>query len=152
LTKLIAESMLQVAPGTELSIYNGGSIRVDDVIPPGPITEYDVIRILPFGGIVKSVEMKGSLLQRVLDQGQANHGTGGYLQTANADRDVAAGSWLISGEPLDPERIYTVAINDFLLTGREQGLDFLNQENPEIKVLQDHGDVRMALIERLKQG
>lgn len=145
--------MLQAAPGTELAIYNGGSIRIDDVIPPGPLTEYDVIRILPFGGSILSAEMKGSLLQRALDQGQANKGTGGYLQTANASRDEAAGSWLINGEPLDTERIYTVAINDFLLTGREQGLDFLNQENnPEVKVLQDHGDVRLAMIARLKHG
>jgi 5'-nucleotidase len=153
LTKIIAESMLQAAPGTELAIYNGGSIRIDDIIPPGPLTEYDVIRVLPFGGSVLSAEIKGSLLQRVVDQGQANKGNGGYLQTANVSRDEAAGTWLINGEPLDPERTYMVAINDFLLTGREQGLDFLNQENnPEVKVLEDHGDVRLAMIARLKQG
>jgi 5'-nucleotidase len=145
--------MLQAAPGTELAIYNGGSIRIDDIIPPGPLTEYDVIRVLPFGGSVLSAEIKGSLLQRVVDQGQANKGNGGYLQTANVSRDEAAGTWLINGEPLDPERTYMVAINDFLLTGREQGLDFLNQENnPEVKVLEDHGDVRLAMIARLKQG
>jgi 5'-nucleotidase len=152
LTRLIAESMLQAAPGSEVAIYNGGSIRIDDVIPPGPITEYDVIRILPFGGIIESVEMKGSLLQRVLDQGQANQGNGGYLQTAGVTRDEAAGVWVINGTPLDAERTYVIAINDFLLTGREQGLDFLNRENPEIKVLQQHGDVRLAMIARLKQG
>jgi 5'-nucleotidase len=151
LTQLIARSMLNNASGAELAIYNGGSIRIDDVIPPGPLTEYDVIRILPFGGKIMLVEMKGSLLQRVLDQGQANQGNGGYLQTANVSRDEAAGVWLVNAEPLNPDRSYQVAINDFLISGREQGLDFLNDQNPELKVIQEYADVRQAMIQQLKQ-
>ena len=68
LTDLLAEAMMSVVPGSQLSLYNGGSIRIDDVIQPGTLTEYDVIRILPFGGDVLSVDMKGSLLDRVLTQ------------------------------------------------------------------------------------
>lgn len=41
--------MLARAPGAQWSINNSGAIRIDDVIQPGPVTEYDVIRILPFG-------------------------------------------------------------------------------------------------------
>ena len=47
--------MLHAAPGTELAIFNGGSIRIDDVIPPGEVTEYDIIRTLPFGEAIVSV-------------------------------------------------------------------------------------------------
>jgi 5'-nucleotidase len=151
LTQIIAEGTLSAAPGTELAIYNGGSIRIDDTIPPGPITEYDVIRILPFGGKVMSVEMKGNLLQQVLEQGQANQGNGGYLQTANVSRDEASGAWLINDEPLDPERSYMVAINDFLLTGREQNLGFLNETNEELQVVGEHADIRQAMIEQLRR-
>jgi 5'-nucleotidase/UDP-sugar diphosphatase len=41
-------------------------------------------------------------------------------------------TWLIGGVPLAPARSYKVAINDFLLTGREIKLDFLTRENPEV--------------------
>jgi 5'-nucleotidase len=150
LSKLIAEAMLAAAPGTELAIYNGGSIRIDDVIPPGPMTEYDVIRVLPFGGKIWSVEMKGALLRKVLDQGIANKGTGGFLQTAGvyqaSDGNWMVGHWVTERAPLDPARTYKVAINDFLLTGNETGLPFLNRDNPEIKVLSEHADIRAATI------
>ena len=82
LTDLMAQAMLGVAPEADLSIFNGGSIRIDDVIQPGTLIEYDVIRILPFGGDVVSVDMKGSLLDSVLTQGVANAGTGGFLHHA----------------------------------------------------------------------
>ncbi len=150
LTKIIGQGMLTSASEAELAIYNGGSIRIDDIIPPGTITEYDIIRVLPFGGKVMSVNMTGSLLKKVLDQGQANAGKGGYLQTANVATD-ANGNWLINNEPLDETRIYVVAINDFLLLGFEEGLEYLvPDENEDLSVIQEHEDIRRSTIEQLK--
>jgi 5'-nucleotidase/UDP-sugar diphosphatase len=150
LTDLLAAGMVRAAPGTELAVFNAGSIRIDDVIPPGEVTEYDVIRTLPFGGVLLSAEITGSLLQRVLDQGRANAGRGGFLQTANVSRPEGD-RWVIGGSPLDPARTYKVAINDFLLTGREAGLDFLTRDNPEVTNLAEHGDIRKALIAELQR-
>jgi 5'-nucleotidase len=149
LTDLIALGMMKAA-GTELAVFNGGSIRIDDELPPGPVTEYDVIRVLPFGGMVLSVEMKGSLLSQVLKQGQVNKGSGGFLQTAGISRSEDESTWLIKGSSIDPQKTYVLAINDFLVTGREQGLDFLNRDNKDLRVLKEHVDVRKALIEQLK--
>jgi 5'-nucleotidase len=141
LTELIARGMLAVVPGAEWSIYNSGSIRIDDVILPGPVTQYDVIRVLPFGGMVVAVEMPGALLQRVLDQGQKNKGAGGYLHAAR-----------IAEEPIRPDRRYVVAIADFLLTGRETGLEFL-KDHPDVRVRPgERTDVRWALIAELKRA
>ncbi|MGI0484005.1 bifunctional metallophosphatase/5'-nucleotidase [Pantanalinema rosaneae CENA516] len=149
LTQLIAEAMLKQTDGAELAIFNSGAIRIDDRLPAGAITQYDMIRILPFGGQVLTVELPGSLLQRVLNQGQANRGTGGYLQTANVSQD-AAGNWLIQGQPLQPQRRYRVAIADFLMTGREQGLNFLNLDAPGVKLIAEHDDIRFVLIRHLQ--
>jgi len=143
LTDLIAQGMLHSVPNAEWAVYNGGSIRIDDVLPPGPITEYDIIRTLPFGGVVLAVDMKGTLLQRVLDQGVANKGTGGFLQTAR-----------ISDHPIRPDRTYLVAINDFLLTGREIGLPYLTRDNADLRVRPEgapHIDIRRALIAELRR-
>ncbi len=150
LTKIIAEGMLAAAPGSEIAIYNGGSIRIDDTIQPGEVTEYDVIRILPFGGKIVSIKIKGVYLKRILAQGIANKGQGGYLQTAgityNGDQP------LHKGAPIEDGRDYTIAISDFLLTGNEQNLGWLKKDgNPDITVLKEHEDVRNATIAELKR-
>ncbi|PSM47570.1 bifunctional metallophosphatase/5'-nucleotidase [Chroococcidiopsis sp. CCALA 051] len=150
LTALIAQAMLREAYQADLAIFNSGSIRIDDVIPPGRITQYDIIRVLPFGGKVLAVEMKGSLLEKVLEQGQANRGTGGFLQTANVSKKADIGTWMINGEPLEKDKNYRVAINDFLMSGQEQGLEFLNFKQKDVKLIYQMRDLRFVAIDRLK--
>lgn len=109
-----------------------------------------MIRILPFGGKVVAIEIDGALLQRVLDRGQANKGTGGYLQTAKVSQQANSKNWLVQGQPLDPKRTYKIAINDFLISGKEKGLDFLNLQQPGIKLIAEKRDIRFVMIDRLK--
>ena len=135
------------APG---ALLNSGSIRIDDVITPGPISQYDVIRILPFGGPVLAVEMHGSLLLRVLDLGERNKGGGGFLQRAGLKRDDG-GPWLVGAEEIDPGKTYTLAVADYLVSGNEQGFDFLNRDNPGLKVLGETRDIRLALFDELRR-
>jgi len=150
LTKLITQGMLSATnQEADLAIVNSGYIRIDDVLPPGKITQYDVIRIMPFEGQVILVEMSGALLEEVFNQGLANKGTGGYLQMANVSQDEL-GNWLIKNKTLKPEQTYKVAINDFLLAGQEHGLDYLTLENPGIKLLDQEEDIRFALIDQLQ--
>ncbi|HQW65895.1 MAG TPA: bifunctional metallophosphatase/5'-nucleotidase [Gemmatimonadales bacterium] len=148
LTALIAEALRADVPGAEVGLMNGGSIRIDDVIAPGPITQYDVIRILPFGGRVSGTTMTGALLQQVMDQGAANRGSGGFLHVAGAVRD--GDRWLIGGAPLDPARRYTVATTDFLLTGRERGLGYLAPGNAGLGPITEYRDIRQAVMDRLR--
>jgi 5'-nucleotidase len=63
LTKIIAEAMLAAVPDAEIAMFNGGSIRVDDVLPAGPLTQLDLIRLLPFGGRICSADIEGALLR-----------------------------------------------------------------------------------------
>jgi len=81
LTDLISKSMRSIDPESDLVIFNSGTLRIDDTVPPGPVTEYDVIRIIPFGDTVISLEVKGHLLRRILNQGRANKGSGGFNNT-----------------------------------------------------------------------
>lgn len=151
LTKLIASSMLQPYPDAELSLYNSGSIRIDDMLPAGQITVYDVIRVLPFGGNVQLATIKGSLLKKTLDQGLANIGSGGYLQSANTLHDD--GTWQINNVPINDNHVYTLAINDFLASGRERGLNYLNADNPDFTIINqgEAYDIRQLVIDALKR-
>ena len=150
LSQLIADAMRAEVPDADVALLNTGSIRIDDVIPPGPITQYDVIRALPFGGPVVGASMTGALLERVLDQGEANRGGGGFLVRSGAARSED-GTWLVGDVPLESTRTYVVAAGEFLLSGREQGLDFLNPENPDLGVGESQRDIRHALIDELRR-
>jgi 5'-nucleotidase len=147
LTDLIAAAMLREVPDADAAVFNSGSVRIDDVVPAGPITEYDIIRILPFGGKVLRAQMDGALLARVLDMGENNQGLGGFLHTAGVRRQ--AGQWQIGEQALDPARRYTVAIADFLLTGGETNLGFLTRANPQVRDVSERRDIRRLLIEQL---
>ena len=95
--------------------------------------------------------MRGALLKKVLDQGVANRGIGGYLQTAGVTRSGDGAGWTIAGTPLDLDRTYRVAILDFLLTGREQNLEYLTREADGVRVLREGPDVRQTTISELKR-
>ena len=150
LTDTIATALLHAFPQAEASIFNAGSIRIDDDLPPAPIRQYDVLRILPFGGNSVLVECKGSLLTRVLDVGQSNRGNGGYLQTANVTR-APQGAWLVNGQPIDPNRTYRIATTAYLLTGSEKNLAFLTRSNPEVVKVTEGKDVRFPVIEEFRK-
>jgi 5'-nucleotidase / UDP-sugar diphosphatase len=152
LTALLAEAFYREAAargGADLAVFNSGSIRIDDELPAGPATEYDVIRVLPFGGEVVTAEVRGATLDSVLTQGVANRGTGGWLQHHGLTNE--GGAWRIGGAPLDPRRLYRVATTDFLVSGREAGLAFFSRRNPNVRVIATHRDVRRAVIEEMQR-
>ncbi len=69
----------------DCAIVNGGSIRIDDQLEGG-VNAVDIFRVLPYGGAILKVEIKGRLLKRVLDYGVLAAGTGAYLQRFNAEK------------------------------------------------------------------
>ena len=149
LPDLMTAAFDREAGGVDVAIMNGGSIRLDDIVQPGPVTEYDVLRILPYGGKVARAAMDGGLLKSVLDIGLANRGNGGFLHARGATND--RGQWTIAGKPLDVSARYTVALPDFLLSGGETNLGFLTRTNPAVHDVQDLRDVRLALIAELQR-
>lgn len=148
LSALIAAGFFAEAGDADLALVNTGSIRIDDVLPAGPVTEYDLIRVLPFGGNVYLVELPGTLLRRVLDQGEANRGTGGYLAHHGVSGSAADG-WQVGGAPIADARTYRVALSDFLVSGRERGLDYLSLEAPGVRLVRELRDVRLALKDEM---
>lgn len=152
LGKIIAQSMAFVYDTiAEGAIVNGGSVRIDDKLQ-GDISSKDIFRILPFGGSVLCVKLKGDLLTQVLDYGSRQGGTGAYLQHYNFSQDPS-GQWQIGGKPILPKQIYTVAFSDFLLRGLD--IPFLEPNNRGIISIQTPqedepaGDIRKAIIHYL---
>jgi 5'-nucleotidase / UDP-sugar diphosphatase len=127
------------------AFFNSGSVRIDDKIL-GNLTEYDIIRIMPYGGQVVEVTMKGSLLKKVLDIGESNKGKGGYLQRTTNIAKVNS-NWAIDGNLIEDKKDYTIVTGAFLYSGKEAGLEFFNEKNPEIvkavfPKMEDKTDIR----------
>lgn len=158
LTRLIVKAMEAAAPKAELVILNSGSIRVDDILPM-PLTQYDILRSLPYGGGMIEVDMKGSLLKKILETGEGNKGLGGYLQISErVSYKKDPGSWYIGNNKIESDNVYRVALADFLLTGGETKLEFLTPKNPGItKVFEQSAglpglaDIRLAIIHFLEK-
>ena len=150
LTRLLVAGMRRAFPESEGAIINSGTIRIDDIIPAGQaVSEYDVLRILPFGNKMALASIEGSVLQQAVEQGDRNQGKGGYLQRSGIEKNPN-GDWLVAGEPLQSERIYLIVISDFLLTGMEEGLAFLKTGSPGIEVEREGPDLRSAFMNQLK--
>lgn len=137
----------------DCALVNGGSIRIDDQLK-GDITGVDFFRVLPYGGSVLKVKLKGSLLSQVLNYGKLKAGSGAYLQRYKANFDKETKQWLVSGKPIKSNKIYTVAFSDFLLKGFD--IPFLKPSNKEIvniytpKLEELNNDIRKSTIAYLK--
>lgn len=154
---LIANSMYDVSPGADVAFFNSGAIRIDDELR-GEITQYDIIRVLPFGGKILQVEMKGSLLKQILETGWNNKGNGGYLQFYGVE--YTSQGWKAKGGVIDENKIYNCAVSDYLLSGMEQNFGYLTKDNPGIIKVNTpdpnnkndlRNDIRFAVIEYFKK-
>ena len=156
LTKLIVSSIKDAAPQAGIVVLNGGSIRVDDVLQL-PVSQYDILRTLPFGGAVSEADMKGSLVIRTLESGRKNIGSGGFLHYSE-NLVFENDQWKLNGMAIDPSKTYRVALPEFLLSGKEANMDYLNPTNVEVvKVYpaaekgQALSDIRLAVVRYLEK-
>ena len=152
LGELITKSMsFAFDDKVDCALVNGGSIRIDDELE-GNITPVDIFRVLPYGGAVLKVKLKGTLLQKVLDYGVKATGTGAYLQRYNIQK--TNNKWLIQNKSINPNKIYTVAFSDYLLKGFD--IPFLSEKNKNVvsvynpKSTEISYDIRNAVILYLK--
>ena len=156
---LIAKAMTASASKpVDCSVFNSGSVRIDDQLT-GRITQLDIMRILPYGGKIVEVALKGRLLERILETGVKNKGNGGFLQWDKIRYDEAKNEWFINGKLLDINQDYYIAIPKFMMEGKETNFGFLNLQNPDVqKVVESderdmndvRNDVRKVLIAYLK--
>jgi len=150
LTKLITRGFLSAYPKADASIMNGGSVRIDDKLPPGPITQYDILKISPFGGDISLVSMNGSTLVEALDIGSDNVGSGGFLQYSNISKDGEI--WKINGNQIDDSTTYTIAISSYLVEKGDKGLDILTYAKNKVeKVDSTKYDFVQVVIDQFKK-
>jgi 5'-nucleotidase / UDP-sugar diphosphatase len=119
--------VMREALAADVAVMNGGGIRGDKIVPPGPLTARDVYALVPFSNAVVKVELTGAALRQMFEHGlaQADNQGGGFLQVSGAqltyDGRRPAGERIstlaVDGKPVEPAKLYTVATIDFIANG-----------------------------------
>lgn len=153
----ICNGMIAAAKKAKIAVFNSGAVRLDDELR-GAITEYDIIRTLPFGGKIVEVEMKASLLQKVLEGGMKRPGAGSFPQFAGVAFDSIKHQLTVGGTVLGANTKVWAIVTDYMLQGKEQGLNFFTKAHPEISAVDEpttnddlRSDMRFAVIDYLRK-
>lgn len=124
LGNLVADILRQTSKA-DAAIINGGTIRTS--IGRGEILLKDVYSVLPFDNYIVAIKLNGKAIAEALEHGVSGieEGEGRFPQVAgltfaysrSAPKGSRIGEISIAGMPLNPEREYAVATNDFLAVG-----------------------------------
>lgn len=165
LGNLITDAMIETS-GAEIAITNGGGIRAS--IDVGEITKGEVVTVLPFGNYIVTKKLTGAQLKAGIE-----NGVNAYPQVKGAfphisgmtfsiDPNREAGkrvhSMKINGQPMDMNKEYLVATNDFMAAGGDEYTSFkespITNEFPAldeavISYIQKHGTVTQTVENRI---
>lgn len=129
----------------DIGLINGGGVRAD--IAAGDITYGNIIDVQPFGNSLCVVKATGQQILDCLEIGAVHtpEENGGFMQVSGlsytvntyipssvvtdengnftgVDGEYRVRDVMIGGEPLDPDRTYTVASHDYLLLNGGDGM------------------------------
>ena len=130
--------------GAEIAFVNGGGVRV--TIAAGDITLRNILSVHPFGNSMCVIEATGQQILDALEWGSraVPSETGGFLQVSGLSYEIHsyiespcvsdengmfAGvegerrvkNVLVNGEPIDPEKTYTLASHNYMLLENGDG-------------------------------
>ncbi len=127
LGNLIADAMRDKA-SADFALTNGGGIR--DSIDVGPITQGELISVLPFGNIIVKLEVTGKQLKEALAHGYkiAPEASGGFAHVSglkvvykkDGDSNKIVSLVKTNGEAIEDDKTYTLATNDYLAAGGDE--------------------------------
>ncbi len=136
--------------GADIAIYNGGGIRAPAEL--GDLTLENAMEILAFNNEVVTLEMTGAQIVATLEHGVSAYGaaSGRFLQVSGIrffmDPENPVGERVllayVNGDPLHPNKTYTLATNDFLAAG---GDDYTMLGDAEQIALADMTDQQMFI-------
>lgn len=135
----------------DIALINGGGLRAD--IAKGDITVGDLISAHPFGNLLCTAELSGQTILDLLEMsveyaGDPTYEAGNFQHVAGITFDVdttipspvvtdenklfvkidgkrRVNNVMVSGKPIDPDRIYTVASHNYLLKSCGGGFTML---------------------------
>ncbi len=112
----------RTASESDFGIWNNGGIRAD--IVAGVLTYGGVHEVTPFGNVLVRMRMSGRQVARFAERLVLGGRAQGHISGMTVEFDSTAGAadgarvrriLTSAGRPLEPEGVYTLVINDFML-------------------------------------
>ena len=151
---LVADAV-RAAAQSDAALVNGGGVRGDRVHAPGPLTRRTIIEVHPFGNVVTTLSVPGSVIVAALEHGVSRLplSAGQFPQvsglTFRVNPDASPGARVsdvrVQNAPIDPNRLYTLAVPDFLIAGGDGYTMFKGQK---MLVGPEAGPTLAAALER----
>jgi 2',3'-cyclic-nucleotide 2'-phosphodiesterase (5'-nucleotidase family) len=82
------------ATNTTICVFNSGAVRIDDQLM-GTISEYDILRCLPFTTNLITIHVNSSILVKILNRGLMNINTGMFISYAGLIYDAKQEKWYL---------------------------------------------------------
>jgi 2',3'-cyclic-nucleotide 2'-phosphodiesterase (5'-nucleotidase family) len=145
---LMADIVRQVS-GADVAIMNGGGIRAS--IREGEIRVKDIYTALPFDNYIVAIRLTGRQIGEALEHGVSTveEEEGRFPQVSgltftysrSGKEGLRIKEIFVAGEPINPDRDYVVATNDFLAVGGDKYKIF----SEAIKVSKDYSIIGGAM-------
>jgi len=151
---LIADALRRSA-GADVALMNSGGIRSD--LPAGDLTYGDIFAVSPFDNYPALVILTGAQLVEVL-RGTTT-GARGIMQVSGIRYTYDAGKKGLDrfvsveredGSPIDPEKLYTVIMPDFIAAGGDGAQDAMKSVAKDRIQTSFAAPIRDVLVEQLK--
>lgn len=122
LGNLIADS-IQYISKADFAVINGGNIRTG--LKKGPVTYRDILAVLPFNSVMILIKIPGKIVKQMLEHSveYVPASFGGFLHCSSnlkfsynpaAEKYNKISEIYIKNELIDMDKIYTIAITDFM--------------------------------------
>ncbi len=151
--------ILRYFSGADVAVYNGGGIRA--AAGMGAITIENAMDIMAFENMVVTLELTGAEIIEALERGVRSYpeASGAFLQVSgmrfyfnpNNPEGERVVKVYIGGEPIDENKTYTLATNDFLAAGGDDYAVFeqapkideheLNDQQMFIRYIQENSPI-----------
>jgi 5'-nucleotidase len=117
------------ASGAQIAMMNPGGIRADLIPRNGIVTYGDLYNVLPFRNTIVVMDLSGAQIRQLLElqwsalRGEVNilQVSRGFSYTWDASKPVGGrivpGSITLDGAPLQPDRTYRLAVNNYMADG-----------------------------------
>ncbi|MEL6822342.1 MAG: bifunctional UDP-sugar hydrolase/5'-nucleotidase [Calditrichota bacterium] len=138
----------------DFSFMNFGGIRAD--LRAGPVTREDIFKVLPFGNEIVVFQCDGRFLKRIIETKLAGGGRGLAVSGVKVvyNRSLPDGQKVVQltvgGEPIDPDKTYRVATNNYLMEGNS-GLRLLT-DIPEAQINNVGFKIGDAVVEYFEEN